>query len=182
MSSTKETKLDHWIANSLGRSHALVSRRSFASRVVRATFAVLGVVVADKAGLFKIPYVSEAKAAGVPSWQRCGLRGHICGTGNCDCPVPGATRCGIGAGAVSRWVSCCEDDAKCFHCCTYQDKTSDVRPPASSGCDGVRPNGPQWGGNTTGNAIYVCTIISCGPTIGKTKADCNCTGYPDCGI
>lgn len=188
MTDPSKDKLDSWIGGLLMSRCDNISRRSLLSKLTRGAFALAGVTLGATVAPLIIPRTASAQGGG-GSWDRCGLRGHICGTGNCDCPstLPPGGACGFGSGIASEWVSCCLNPAtSCYHCCYYKDKVSSFAPPAASGCDGPSPSGAQWGGDLNSlGYVYVCTIISCSGKISKNLSDCKCLPVrerPYCGI
>ncbi len=188
MTDRKNDGIDNSISRFLMSRCDNISRRSLLSKFTRGAFALAGVTIGATVAPLVIPGIASAQGGG-SSWQRCGLRGHLCGTGNCDCPssLPTGGDCRFGSGFASEWVSCClNPSTSCYHCCYYRDKVANFVPPAAVGCDGPSPSGAQWGGDLNASGYrYVCTTISCSGKISKNLSDCKCVPVrtrPYCGI
>lgn len=167
--------IDSWFGTMLASKHKYQSRRSFLSQMTRVAFGAAGVALASTVRPFAPKLAHGANTAANP-WEWCGLHGEVCGTGNCKCPVPGATHCTTASGMFATWVQCCPHPTSgCYHCCTYTDMWVDV-PFTQVGCAGTHVNGTFWVGNNVPPGVspdYLCTIISCPsmPTA-NVLADC----------
>jgi hypothetical protein len=157
---------DLGFASIISKRYRSQSRRSFLSRITKASFGILGVFIAGEAPLFVVP---EATASGNP-WQWCGLHGYVCLTG---CTA------GSNPPQSQRWVACCPDTTAChlYHCCFYTDACGSGTGCTSSGL-GTPPSGQPWCGPGSTGSGYVCTIVSCGGTGYQSSGDCleNCAG------
>ncbi len=164
---TNETT-DSSIADVLKSRYGSESRRSFVSRLTRFVFGAAGVTIASRAFVQQRP----AFAAG-PAWDQCGLKGYLCGTGNCTSK---------GATSGSSWSKCCkEPTCNVWVYCSYYDFCGAAAPvPAQAGCDGGIPaNTPSWCGAAPNN-VYWCTSISCGSGNYPTEAACSANLQDTC--
>lgn len=190
---TNPNGFDRFLARKLASRTRLVSRRMFLSKLTRNVFAVAGVAIAAKAGLFEIGRLQAGSAsqnlsappanvmAGpnpnpVP-WEWCGLHGYVCSNTCNGGGVVTYTSAGYG------WVQCCQNPADSkWHCCKYQDECSltdpqNPNPPdLRKGCQGIYPCGPMWCAMppSGSNYYYVCTNVSCGQVGYSSDSNCVC--------